>query len=258
VDLFRPFAHWLNDRRSARTANLPEGYVDVITLSERRLIRIQGTGDSIFQTQASVTSRVRTPLKIRIPLGTYFVSPGTFQNMVARRQYEFELGPRATQHISIATSCMNPRLAVPNSADRFLGVARAQEELCRFLQAAVHEHFMTVQAGVWAVTSGYTREMIQHRLRKRDVRQEVDPEFSPPSPAGAQPRYAPAIADEQIDRAAALLTDLGIPHRLKSQAEMLSPRSHMLDHEFDLEEILRQDYDEAIHDLAEVGKGRAA
>lgn len=217
VDSFKALVHRLNSGRRNQVATLPEGYVDVLTLSENRLIKVLTTGESIAGVQASVSNRSTRPLKVRILRGTYFVSTGGFQNMVARKEYEFELSRRATQHISVEASCMNAHLRVPNSGDKFAGVARASEELNRFLNAAVREDALTIQAGVWAVTDGYDREMLLHRLRSRTVRQEIDRGPWQPPPSGAPAHGLPPITDEQIDRAAVLLSRLGIRHALMSR-----------------------------------------
>ena len=223
VDSIKALVHRLTGLRQNQVATLPDTPVEIITLSENRLVKVRVTGESMFGVQASVSNRSGHPLKVRILLGTHFVSSGRFQNMVARKEYEFDLGRRTTQHISVATSCMNAKLRAPSSRDQFVGIARASEELNRFLQAAVHEDALTTQVGVWAITDGCNREMLLSRLRARGIYRGTDQLYRSSSPLAAPapelPAIAtvPAISEEQIDRAAVLLSVLGIPHRLKAQ-----------------------------------------
>ena len=165
--------------------------------------------------------------------------------MLTRRKYECNLDSGATQQITIAASCMDADLRIPASGDRFSAVARAPEELCRFLEAALDadEDAMTIQAGVWAVSNHYSRERIQIRLRKRDSAEPT--RRRSPSLTDTKQDDGPAITDEQIDRAKALLDKLDIPHPLESRAEMLRRFAHMCDRQFDLQGALRY-LDEAI------------
>jgi len=181
---------------------------DILALHQWGLISVTGTGNSITEIRASITSRTGVPLKVHIPHGTYFVSSGDWQNMVTRNEYDFDLDPWATKHISIAASCINAGCAIPQSNHTFKGVARVPEVLSKFLQAAAGEDAMTIQAGVWAITDDYSRDDIKRRLRKRWTSRGASAATSVSFDDG------PAISDANIDRAKELLDRLLIPNRI--------------------------------------------
>ena len=104
-------------------------------------------------------------------------------------------------------SCINASLPIPKESDRFRGVSRVSENVRRFMEAAEGEEAMVVQAGVWALTDGYSRSRIQQTLRTRRVRYGANAGSS-----GSD--EGPAISIAQIDKAKAILTRLGIRNNL--------------------------------------------
>jgi len=213
---FQGITNWFQARRDSKAKSLPDGYVDIVVLYRKGLITAKGTGQSITDIQASLTSRVTIPLKVRVPHGTYFVSSGNHQNMVTRREYELDLSPKQTRQISVPASCINANLPVPKDSDRFSGVARVSDKLSKFLQAAEGEDAMTIQAGVWAITDRYSRSMIQSHLRVRrySTRMGAMGRVGLPSTFGSLSDDGPAVSSRQIDRAKAILDKLKINHRL--------------------------------------------
>jgi hypothetical protein len=217
---------WLQALRDRKARALSDAHTDIVVLYKKRLITVEGKGNSISKISAFIESRVTVPLKIYIPLGTYFVKSGDYQNMVTRTEYEFELDPRWGKHISIDASCINANRPIPTSSDKFRGVARVPEKLSRFLVEAAAEDDMTIQAGVWAITDRYTRRDLESRLRRRkrmDLREHMEAQSRANMTASILGRSAhqmpvdddgPAISDRQIDRAKALLDKLGIKNRL--------------------------------------------
>jgi len=196
-------------------------YVDIVFLLKLGWISVTGAGGSITGIQVCVKSLVTTPLKVRISPGTSFVSSGNYQDMVARANYDIDLASAETRHISIAATCLNAGLPVPGSRDNFSSVTRTSASASRFLQAAVGESDMTIQAGVWAITDGYTRNMVQSRLRKpKSGRHAAETEMlmwldqRHAAACGLSDPTEPAVSDDEIERAAALLNRLGISHRL--------------------------------------------
>jgi hypothetical protein len=118
--------------------------------------------------------------------------------MVTRRVYEFDLHPMDERHISVPASCINANLPVPSDRDSFSGVARVSSSVAKFLEAAEGEDAMTIQAGVWALTDGYSRNQVKTHLV-------------------AQDQYGnrrPAVSDRNIDRAKAILDGVGVRNRL--------------------------------------------
>ena len=199
---------WWFDRRARA---LPAGYNDIVLLQRKGLVTARGTGQSIQEITAVITNRVREPLAVAIPHGTYFVSRGSHQNMVTRTPRRFVLQPLATERIRVAAACINAALPIPVSDDRFDGVARVPADLRRFLETAESEDAMTVQAGVWALTDHYDRAQILAHLR---VRQTVTRRGDADRGLPVALDTGPAISSRQIDRAKAILDRLGIRHRL--------------------------------------------
>lgn len=170
MNLLTSFKEWLQSWRDSRAKRLPDDYADIVTLHRKGIIWAKGSGQSITDIRAEITSRVRVPVKVLVPHGTYFVSTGSHQNMVTRREYRFELDPLETEYIRVPASCINANLPIPKDSDGFHGVSRVSTKLTRFLQAAEGEDAMTVQAGVWAITDGYSGSQVQQHLRKRSSR----------------------------------------------------------------------------------------
>ncbi|MGA2902552.1 MAG: hypothetical protein ABSD98_01870 [Candidatus Korobacteraceae bacterium] len=200
----------LQAQRDRRAMALPNGYTDLVVLYEEGLVFVEAKGESITEIVAYIQSRVTFPLKVCIPVGTYFVKSGNYQNMVTRAEYKFELPPTPTVYISLKATCINATLPIPTSSDKFRGVARVSEPLSRFLRESAREDDMTIQAGVWAITDGYTRSQVQSGLRKH----KRWPLFERPSGIPQLDRIlsddGPAISDLQIDRAKVLLDKLRI------------------------------------------------
>src|SRR6185437_4671139 len=161
--------NWFQERRDRKAKALPDGYIDIVDLYKKGLISAKGTGQSITDITAEIISRVNVPLKISVVHGTYFVSRGNYQNMVTRRKYQFELRPLSTERIRVPASCINASLPIPNEKDKFNGVSRVSDKVRRFMEAAEREDAMVIQAGVWALTDGYSRERIQRTLRTRRI-----------------------------------------------------------------------------------------
>jgi hypothetical protein len=201
---------WFQNRRDRKAKGLPGGYIDIVDLYRKGIVTAKGTGQSITDISAEIISRVTLPLKVSVPHGTYFVSRGNHQNMVTRRKYQFDLRPLGTEHIRVPAACINASLPIPSERDRFSGVARVADNVRRFMEAAEGEHAMVIQAGVWALTDGYSRERIQRTLRTRRVSSRYGASL-----AGAMGTdEGPAISSAQIDRAKTILDRLKINHPL--------------------------------------------
>ena len=93
---------------------------------------------------------------------------------------------------------MNAEAPIPGERDRFYGVARVSDDLARFLEATTDVDPMVVQAGVWALTDGYSAQDVQSRLIARD-------QFG---------HTRQAVSDAQTAEAGRILDSLGIRHNL--------------------------------------------
>jgi hypothetical protein len=82
------------------------------------MIAVEWSGKSITEISAEVRSLVRVPLKAAISLGTAFVSQGSYQDMVTRQTYEFQLKPLGSEWMrGIEVSCLDASLQIPTRAD---------------------------------------------------------------------------------------------------------------------------------------------
>ena len=201
---------WFQNRRDRKAKALPGGYIDIVDLYKKGIISAKGTGQSITDISAEIVSRVTLPLKVSVPHGTFFVSRGNHQNMVTRRKYQFDLRPSGTEHIRVPASCINASLPIPNESARFSGVSRVPNNVRRFMEAAEGEDAMVIQAGVWALTDGYSRQRIQVTLRTR----RVSTRYGVPLSGLSGTDEGPAISNIQIDKAKAILERLGIHNNL--------------------------------------------
>ena len=202
MDIFAKIKDWSQNRRDKKAGKLADDYADIVSLYRKGIITVKGTGQSITDIHAEVKSRVRVPIKVVVTHGTYFVSTGNHQNMVTRKKYRFELDPMGSRTIHVPAACINANLPIPQDKDGFKGVSQVPDKLSKFLEAAQDEDPMVVQAGVWAITDGYTARQIQQHLRIR----RSDRYGS----AGSMHDAGAAISDSQISRAKAILDKLGI------------------------------------------------
>lgn len=171
---------------------------DIFLLQDRGIIRARATGESITEVQASIENLSGRNLTAVIPPGTYFVASGAHQNMATTAEHRIDLEALSIRRISLGAACINANLPVPNKHNSFNGIARTSRDVARFLEASQKESSMTIQAGVWAVTDGYTREQAKQHLVARTL-----------SGLTTHP-----ITDWNCDRAKAILDKLGIRNRL--------------------------------------------
>ena len=208
MGLISRFRHWQAARNELRIEQLTakaaelrdDQEYDLVFLFDRGFLRAKATGQSITRISAEVENLVRRRLRVVVSPGTYFVSSGSHQNMVTRREYKLTLSPCSSQRISLDAACINANLPIPVETHRFGGVKRVSDDLARFLEAARDADPMVVQAGVWALTDRYTKQQVQSRLVSRD----------------GLGNTRQAISDEQVARAAQILDGLGISHGLGS------------------------------------------
>lgn len=189
------------EKLTARASDLKEGQpYDLLFLHDKGFVRAKATGQSVNRIFANVENLISKKLNVVIKPGTYFVSSGGHQNMASTAEYMFNLYPCDCQHLAIKAACINANRPIPKDTDHFYGVKRVSEDLARFLEATQHADPMVIQAGVWALTDGYSKNDIQSRLVSRDQYGNT----------------RQAISDEQISEAGAILNGLGIRHALQA------------------------------------------
>jgi hypothetical protein len=206
MGLFARFRQWQTDRRelrierlTAKAADLREdAQHDLVMLHERGFVRARANGQSIVNVNADVESLIRKPLRVIVNPGTYFVASGGHQNMVTTQKYSFSLSSCGQHRMDVRAACINANRPIPGKNDRFRGVARVPDAVARFLEASAGEDPMVVQAGVWTLTDGYSRDQVIRHLISRDHNGNT---------------WHP-VTQAHCDKAKAILNSLGIAHRL--------------------------------------------
>lgn len=190
-------------RRSARLERRAEGLApdavhELVDLQREGFVRARATGQSITMVFGEVENRLARKLRVQASPGTAFVAVGVHQNMVTRRPCRFTLEPGGRHRVSIEATCLNAGRPIPGTADRFDGVRPAQAAVKRFVDAAQDADPMVVQAGVWALTDGYSASDVQRRLEQSD----------------RWGRRVSAVSTAQIEQARRILERLALPNRL--------------------------------------------
>ncbi|MGD1046998.1 MAG: hypothetical protein ABR936_16975 [Bacteroidota bacterium] len=206
MGLISRFRHWQASRKEKRIEQLTAKAVDLsedqeydlIFLYVKGFVRAMATGQSITEIYAEVENLIRKKLHVIVKPGTYFVSSGNHQNMVTRRDYSFTLFPCSSKRLNIDAACINASLAVPGKNDRFYGVRRVSDKLSKFLEASKNSDPMVVQAGVWALTDGYTANQVKTHLVARDQYGHT----------------RQAVSDSHIEEARRILNNLSIHNNL--------------------------------------------
>lgn len=187
------------EQLTAKAADLKEDQqYNLLFLNERGFVRAKASGQSITEIYADVENLIRKRLRVVVTPGTYFVSSGGHQNMVTRREYTFTLYPCSSERMRIDATCINANLPIPGARDRFYGVRRVSDDIARFLEAARSASPMVVQAGVWALTDGYTGDQVQTHLVSQDQYGNT----------------RQAVSSSDIEEARRILNSLGIRHNL--------------------------------------------
>jgi hypothetical protein len=198
--------NWRQARHRKRTrqltdkaAHLKEGQpYDLLYLHGKGFVRARGTGQSITRIHGEIENLIARQIRVVIKPGTYFVARGSVQNMVTREECSLTLQPNATRTVTIDAACINASLAIPHKKDRFHGVRRVSDDLIRFLERSSGVDPMTVQAGVWALTDGYSGGDVKNHLVLQD----------------RHGNRRPAVTDRNIEEAREILAALGIRSRL--------------------------------------------
>jgi hypothetical protein len=173
-------------------------YHDILALWQSRVVTVTAKGRSITEIYVNITSRLERPIKAVLSHGTFFCSKGIHQNMVIRKEVPFLLRPLSVKYMTVPATCIDAERPIPSGKDCFKGVRKVSPRVEQFLRESDGCSSNVVQAGVWAITDGYSREQIKRRLVRT-------------SSGG---RVIASISDSDITMAKALLSRLGIPSNL--------------------------------------------
>jgi hypothetical protein len=129
---------------------------DIVDLINEHKVELRTIGSGIDEIEVEIRRLVPHPLKVRIPVGTYFVAENSStQNMVTTQEEQRTLDHDDWVYLSPAVACANRERDVPNNEDSFM-VQRSpnQAELVKLLlvldQANVE--YAVRQAAIWIVT----------------------------------------------------------------------------------------------------------
>lgn len=145
-----------SDPIEAKGFNARNGEHDIVDLLENNIIEIEIQGGDITYVNTRIRRLVTYPVKVRIPVGSYFVSANTSsQNMVGTAEKKISLITDNWQNISVPAACANRPKNIPDSKDRFT-VTRSphQAELAALMPVLdkAKAGTTTKQAAVWIIT----------------------------------------------------------------------------------------------------------
>jgi len=133
---------------------------EVVEALESKRVEVEVTGSGIRDVSMKIRRLVDHPVKVTIPIGSYFVCGGSSQNMIGRQEKTITLNDSAWQTIFIPSACANSSLPIPGSSDRFTVQALPRQAELKQLMSVLDEAsvpFDVEQAAIWIVTddAGY-------------------------------------------------------------------------------------------------------
>lgn len=129
---------------------------DIVELLNEKKIEVETTGSGIQRVSLKVRRMVQYPLKLRVPVGTYFVSrKSSSQNMVTTASNEQTLANENWFSLSVSAACANRSRDIPGRSDSFT-IQRSphQDELAKLIPVLdkARVPYAIRQAAVWIVT----------------------------------------------------------------------------------------------------------
>lgn len=129
---------------------------DIVDLVESGAVEVQAQGGGIESLRLRLRATRPGPLKVNVPIGTFFVADNTStQDMIARAASTVTLSGTKWVTLDVAVACANRPRDVPDGNDTFK-VQRSphQDELQRLMPRlrAAGVGFAVEQAAVWIVT----------------------------------------------------------------------------------------------------------
>ncbi|MBI4774386.1 MAG: outer membrane protein assembly factor BamD [Deltaproteobacteria bacterium] len=128
---------------------------DIVDALENNRVEVKTRGSGIQSVSVEIRRRVQRPLRVTIPVGTYFVAQGSSQNMVSRKGISVVLDDDEWRTLSVDAACANRPKEVPEPGDRFqIQLSPHQDELKRLMPVLeeARASFGVEQAAVWIVT----------------------------------------------------------------------------------------------------------
>jgi|SRR5208337_3485210 len=129
---------------------------NITELIADKKIEVKAGGSGIQGVSLSIHRLVNSPIKVIIPVGTFFVAgKGSVQNMVTRQENNVILLNDSWYHLNISAACANRPRAIPQGGDSFsVQLSPQSKDLERLMPELLKARatFAVEQAAIWIVT----------------------------------------------------------------------------------------------------------
>ena len=169
---------------------------------EKGKIAVEAEGAGLSAVSVTITRTVEEKFKVLIPVGTYFIAKGDYQDMVSRKGVTVDLSVGKKFTVTVPASCANAYKKVPGGGDKFDIAASPQAEDLRKLMEVIGKKKpgeTITQVAVWIVTNDISRGKLDSRYR-RGLNLIIS---------------EPAASDEDVINAMALVEEAGIDLKAK-------------------------------------------
>lgn len=133
---------------------------NITELIANKKIEIKAEGSGIQDVSLSIRRLVSHPIKVIIPVGTFFVAKkGSVQDMVTRQESDVILSNDSWYYVNISSACANRPREIPQGGDSFSAQispnSKDLEKLMPELRKA-RADYAAEQAAIWIVTDNAT------------------------------------------------------------------------------------------------------
>lgn len=151
-----------HDRHANEARRMTEPvHVTLADAVQRGWVRSRVTGNGLQSVDLTVTRRARRPLDVSIPAGTFFVSAGSSQNMVACADSSADLSASRSADVTVSAACANFYEAEPDQSNRFSVKAEHPDPMLRRLLAVIgrqNPDQNASQLAIWSITDNPSRD----------------------------------------------------------------------------------------------------
>lgn len=128
---------------------------DIVDLINQKKVQAKTRGSGIESVEIEIKRLVNHEVKVKIPVGTFFVCRGSAQNMVSTSEKTFSLKDDELHTIEISAACANRTRDIPYDDDSFyIQHSPKQRELQKLMPVLNNANVSSAveQAAVWIVT----------------------------------------------------------------------------------------------------------
>jgi hypothetical protein len=163
ADAYQEFQQdYPDDPRASEAGKLAQGEeISLTDAMQRGWVSSHIVGDDLQNVSLTVERRVHRPLRVSIPAGTYFVSGGDAQNMVACEDNTADLTSSTSAAISVGAACANFNLEQPDSSNTFsVRASHPDPKLRKLLAVIARENpgSRETQLAIWSITDDPSRD----------------------------------------------------------------------------------------------------